>query len=784
MEKVFIKRTKELKEIRKVYNDIEYVSKNGKLILIEGNAGIGKSALIREFLKDFESSSKVIVADTECNDKENLNPYAPFKDILIKLNAEAIDKKEEDGSSNESVTEEELMVKKKERRKKLKGFISEAGSSWIGLIPFVGGFATAGIDTYKAYKKTFENQIPDNELKSEVDVYKIFETEFRRLAENKTLIIFIDDLQWADASSLNLLFALSKSIRADPFKIMLIATYRPDEVKIGRLKTTEHGDVVTIRHPFADKLNELRNYTKKESHISENDNWLLEIELHEFKFEELIVLINNSFPNNVFNDDFYRDIFKLTNGQPLFLIETLDLLSRDNNILKNESGRYELNEFDLKELPVSVNAVLNEKIERLDENLKKILAYASISGEKFIIQEFDKILKIDEFELFDFLEILNRKYDLLTEEDGITLNGEFLDSYRFSQTLVHRVIYDSMDKSRRRLLHKHIAATIKSIYGDQLESNPKLKSKYNQHMQIARGLIDGKTLLISKIEAKSGQDNEIYETLLEAAANEIKKAEESAKQWADIETLAFAEKALAFLSQIYQKNEETEKLRFEAYYFKWHAYYKSDLGHFPKICDDLAEVADFFENLDIPSSGEYQSRTAMAYTLQYDYKKANEYFYRDWSKQRQLSKETLEYLDDDMIDEFVKEKRYDEACEIYAEWSEKTGGIIDDDDYILSIGIALASHSKDMYLERAERILTEAYMIAEDFNDRYEFTIAAYYNGVVKFKLGKFKEAKYYLEKAKIRYERWKNPNSTYANWEWDDIYTYLEEIDKIIKKQ
>jgi len=764
MEKVFVRRKEELDKLNNAFKSTRLGY--GKLVLIEGNAGIGKSALVREFLKSSQDDSSVIVSDIECNDKENLNAYAPFKEILIKLNAEATEKNEKE--------EDDVKTKKKETRKKLKKFISDAGASWIGLIPLVGGFASAGIETYKAYKNSFGGQLPDNEAQSEGDVYKIFENEFRRLAENKTLVIFIDDLQWADASSLNLIFALSKSIRANPFRILIIGTYRPDEIKIGRKKTTEHGDIVTVRHPFADKLNELRNYTKKENHVSENYNWLIEIELHEFPFDEVIFLINNSFPNNKFDDNFYCTIFNLTNGQALFLIEILELLSRNNNIIKNKHGQYEIQNLDFQELPVSVNAVINEKIERLDEHLKKILSYASISGEKFIIQEFEKVLKIDEFELLDYLEILNKKYDLLTEEESVTVNDLFLDLYSFSQTLVHRVIYDSMDNSRRRRLHKHIAATIKSIYGDELKNNAQINSKYNQHIQIAQGLIDGKTLLISKIEPISEQNNEIYEILLEAASDEIKKAEESAKQWADVETLTFAEKALAFLSKIEHKNEETEKIRYEAYYNKWHALYTNSKWDAGKICDNMAKVTDFFENIDSPLAEKYRNRTAMAYTLHYGFKEAKEYFF---------TKKNIELvsLDEGEIEDLVKNGQYDKVCDLYFDWAKINKSDIDDEYVLLTLGIAMLNHSKENYLKKAEKFLVAAYMIFEDDSDHVMTTKSSYYVGVTKFKLEKFKEAKFYLEKALVRYERWKDIKS--LDWNGADIYKYLDNIGKIINK-
>jgi len=766
----FIGRIQELKSLNECLKKAR--SNSGNVVLINGNSGIGKTALVHEFLKS-PSNEESIIAHTECNDKENINAYAPIKNLIIQLSVNSL--------------KQDKKLNKEERRKKLKSFFSESGTKWISLIPLIGGFVSVGIETIQSYKKVFKDQ-PVSKIEGLEQVYEIFENELRRVAKDKPLVVFIDDIQWGDSATLNFIFHLSKIIRKNPFKILLLISYRPDEIKIGRKKSNEFGEIVNIRHPFADKLNELRNYTKKENHLESSASWLSEISMTYLSLEETNIFLNNSFPQNNFSKAFIEQIHALTNGNPLFLNGITDTFIQ-NKIIEQKNGVYVLSNVDIINLPVSVNAVIQEKIDRLDEKLRKILTFASISGKKFIIQEIEKILKIDEFELFDFLEVLNQKHGLLNEEEGLFFDDLILDIYSFSEKLIFHYIYDNIDNAKRRRLHKHIALTIKSIWKEKLNTNAEINKKYNTHLQIAQGLIDGKTRLIT-VDINNVNKEEKYKNLINAADDEIKQAEENAKIWADDETNAHAEKALAFLSKIEQKNGKTEKLRFEAYYYKWQAFYSgkiigiSNYGkELDRIAIKLAEIADFFNNNDKQEAGEYLSRVAMAYTLMYNYEKANEYFYKEFNREQKYSGEMSGNIDDWDIELLIREKKYDEVSKIYLDWQKETGCEIYDEDLLLNIGIALSKNVDNLHLKKAEKFLTNAYMVAEEYNERYEFTMAAYYNGVVKYKLGKYKEAKYYLEIAKIRYERWKNPNSSHLNWEWDDIYTILKEIEKITKK-
>ena len=75
------------------------------------------------------------------------------------------------------------------------------------------------------------------------------------LSQQRTLVLILDDLHWADSASLNLLFHLACQLQDS--RVLIVGTYRSDDVALGRLSTTS-GRVE--RHPFEPILNEIRRY--------------------------------------------------------------------------------------------------------------------------------------------------------------------------------------------------------------------------------------------------------------------------------------------------------------------------------------------------------------------------------------------------------------------------------------------------------------------------------------------------------------------------------------------
>ncbi len=574
---IYIGRKKELEKLHKAYNEAK--TGKGKLVLVEGSAGVGKSGFVREFLQQINKDSNTLIGVSECNDKENLNAYAPFKKILIELNT----------TQNQG-----------DKKNKFKNFIKDAGTSWVELIPFIGTYAKVGIETYEAYQKSYKDKVETN-IESENDIFRIFENEFRRLATHNTIVLFIDDLQWADASSLNLIFGLGKAIRANTFNILLIGSYRPNEVKAGRNKITETGATVRISHPFEDKLNMLRTYTKPENHIEGNSNWFQEIKIKPFNEQEINNLINTRFPNNQFKPEFFKTTFDITDGHPLFVVEILGYLVSEGIIYQKEDVFF-AQEIKLDNLPTSIDGVISEKVDRLNKELLKVLTYASVNGEEFAFQIIEKILNMDDVEkedlLVEYLEELSQTHGLLIEGESNTTNFD-LDLFSFSQTLVHKFVYKNMSNLKRKRLHKKVAIIMKELYGDILENNKELKDRYNLHIQIGQGLIDGLSLQMSSNNTdKEGLENEEVPTtqiFIDAAKIEIQNANDSYSLFAMTESHNFVDKALAFLSKIDDTNTDKLLCKFEALLWRNKTYQWQ--GHYQKAFETAEELSSISSQL-------------------------------------------------------------------------------------------------------------------------------------------------------------------------------------------
>ncbi len=182
----------------------------GRLVFVGSETSFGKSKLILDFLQ--KHTQDFLIAIAECQHIKVSEPYYPFKLVLAELNASAI-------SDNSQ--------EKKSISAKLLGLISDAGPDWIAAIPILGAMTAAGVRTLQAMKRHFGKKEEKNKykLRSLDYICQQYEEELRRLAQNAPLIILLNNIQWADSSSLNLLFTLDKSMKERPFPLLIICNY-------------------------------------------------------------------------------------------------------------------------------------------------------------------------------------------------------------------------------------------------------------------------------------------------------------------------------------------------------------------------------------------------------------------------------------------------------------------------------------------------------------------------------------------------------------------------------
>ena len=135
----------------------------------------------------------------------------------------------------------------------------------------------------------------------------------RALSKDRTLIVILDDLHWADSASLNLLFHLSRALM--DCRVLIIGTYRPDDVALGR------GDE---RHPLEPILNELKRYGGD-----------IVIDLSEARTHEgraFVDALIDAEPNQL-NEAFRAELFTRTGGHPLFTVEMLRNLKERGDLV-------------------------------------------------------------------------------------------------------------------------------------------------------------------------------------------------------------------------------------------------------------------------------------------------------------------------------------------------------------------------------------------------------------------------------------------------------------------
>ena len=428
-----------------------------QVAFIAGEAGAGKSTLVEEFVREQEASDpKLITTIGVCNAQTGSgDPYLPFRQVLTSLTTDS----EQDKSSAE--------IAKTKNNARLKEFVRVSTQSLIMYGPdLIGIFVPGGSllaklpsllamnsDLAKKLSERIGKKTDPKAAKTDptLDQGKIFEqyaAVLKELSKDRTLILVLDDLQWADSGSLNLLFHLARQLKDS--RIFLLGTYRPDDVALGR-----DGE----RHPLESILNELKRY---------HGDIVLDL-------SQADVAEGRSFTNALIDTEpnhlgaaFRDELFARTDGHPLFTVELLRNLQESGGLVKDKDGFWiQVATFDLSTLPARIEGVIGERIGRLPAPLHETLTTASVMGYDFAAQVVARVRKVPELELVkDLSRELEKRYRLVFEQGEIKIGKQFLSSYRFSHAMTQQYLYDELGAGERRILHGEIAETLEAISVD------------------------------------------------------------------------------------------------------------------------------------------------------------------------------------------------------------------------------------------------------------------------------------------------------------------------------
>lgn len=432
----------------------------GGVAFIAGEAGSGKSSLLAEFARRAQGQRPdLLVASGHCPAVLGISaPYFPFQELLGML-AGDVERKWLSGSSTRNQAQrlwaampkviEALLV---EGPDLLDAFVS--GSA---LLERARARAPWGAGWLDALEKRTQQRRGEEWQPAPAQLIEQYTRVLATIAqarpdaqsEARPLLLLLDDLQWADKDSINLLFHLGRELRGS--RVVILGAYRSSEV--GRTPVAERP------HPLKAVVNEL---VQSFGEIILDLNRSSRAESRGF-VDAYLDLEPNHFPQS-FREAFYQH----TQGHPLFTGELLREMQARGDLLQDEEGHWGVGEhLDWTKLPARVEAVIEQRLGRLPAELYELLMVASVEGEVFTAEVVSVVQETPERTLLRSLSgELQKQHRLVREHDSIAVNERRLSRYRFSHALFRQYLYQQLVAGERRLLHAEIAQALEDIYGE------------------------------------------------------------------------------------------------------------------------------------------------------------------------------------------------------------------------------------------------------------------------------------------------------------------------------
>ena len=442
----------------------------GRVAFVAGGPGRGKTSLVNEFAyRSAEQHSDLITVFGSANAFSGLgDPYLPFRDALAMLTGEVEAKwaggliSTEQARSLWELTPTTLSMLLDHGPELLDVFVE---THELGGRAAAAGASDTRINALRAQAARDRHGVQQTQL------FEQYTAVLRTLAGDRPILLVLDDLQWADGASISMLFHLGRRLESAP--ILILSTFREEEVALGR-----DGE----RHPLEKVVAELRR--------SYGDIRLGLDEAEETNERQFLNSLLDSEPN-AFGADFREALFDRTGGHPLFSVELLRSMQESGDLIQDDRGRW-VPRPSLKwdRLPERVEAVIQERVGRLEDELREMLSVASVEGEQFTAEVVAQVQEIQERHLLRQLSgELEKRHRLIHEQGEVHAGSRILSRYRFSHQLFQRYLYNELSAGERRLLHQEVAQTLQDLHAEDLdEISVQLARHYREAGDVAQAV--------------------------------------------------------------------------------------------------------------------------------------------------------------------------------------------------------------------------------------------------------------------------------------------------------
>ena len=386
------------------------INGQGSIVNIIGEAGIGKSRLVSE-LRNSPMMKKVTLLEGRAI---SIGRNLSFHPIISLLRHWAHIK--DDDNATAAFEKLEVAIR------------STCQDDTDEILPFVAtlmGMRLSG--RYADSMKGIEGEALEKQI------LKHIKDLLTKATELTPLVIVIEDLHWADTSSIELLESLFRI--AGIQRIVFINVFRPHHKETG--------------NRILETLKERRT------------EYYVEIVLQPLNEQYSETLINNMLNIKGLYHSIKDKIIQRAGGNPFFIEEVIRSFIDEGAVVK-KNGTFEVTDkIQSIVIPHTINDVLIARIDRLHEKTRDLVKVASVIGRSFFYRILVEVARsVDDIE--------NRLSHL--KEIQLILERQRLEEleYLFKHALAQEAAYDSILLQKRKELHLTVADAIEKVFNEKL----------------------------------------------------------------------------------------------------------------------------------------------------------------------------------------------------------------------------------------------------------------------------------------------------------------------------
>jgi class 3 adenylate cyclase/tetratricopeptide (TPR) repeat protein len=392
----YVGRDAERARLRRLIDDT--LVGHGRLALVAGEPGVGKSRLVAE-IGDVAQARGMRQLTGHCVEMSGAPPYLPYVEIIEQA-------------------------------------INSLRSS-LELWKALGDVAAEIARIAPALRRAFPNVPPPVELPAELArryVWNSFGSFVGRAAQGQPLLLVLEDLHWADESTVLLTEYLAPLLPEMP--VLVLGTYRDIDVD--------------LQHPLARVIGQLGRRRLVER-----------VNLRRLSFDGVGAMLR-SLAGQPVPEQLVHVIDRETEGNPFF-VEEVYLHLVESGVLFDAHGRMRADlQVDEVSVPESIRVVLGQRLRRLAESTREVLVAAAVSGRAFASELVGEVAEAGPDQLVDAFDEAERA--------RLIAPGKTAGELMFSHELIRQTLLSDVSTIKRERLHLQAATAISHLYSDDLDT--------------------------------------------------------------------------------------------------------------------------------------------------------------------------------------------------------------------------------------------------------------------------------------------------------------------------